>query len=530
MSPFAGWGGRGLAVVAGAAAALAHPPFGFLPGLLGYALLFALAEAPNDRPIRAAFFKGWLAGCAYFAISVWWVAEAFLVDVRAHGWMAPFAVFFLSAGLALFWGVAAALFRAIDARGVARLLVFAGALSLLEWTRGHILTGFPWNLPGETWRAGSAMSQAASIFGAYGLTWITLLIAAAPAMWRDGRAARGAIAACALILAGFWIWGAQRLAEPPPAGPAGPTVRIVQANIPQSDKYNTALFRSIVTRYVDLTRQPGPRADLVIWPEGAIPDAIDSYLAPGSWAYDQVMSALTPGQTLLVGGYRVEPASPRSRYYNAFVVVRRTADGLMLLGSYDKHRLVPFGEYMPLDNLLAPLGVRQLVQVGEGFTAGPPPRPLAIQGLPVMQPLICYESLFPGFTREGAHQAGIRPEVIVNVSNDAWFGATSGPLQHLNLASYRAIEEGLPLLRSTPTGVSAIVDASGRTVAGDSLSHGVTGLVEGHLPHRRSTTIYARTGELLFALLMSFSAFAAISGGNLVMRRILNNPLWGRRA
>jgi apolipoprotein N-acyltransferase len=200
------------------------------------------------------------------------------------------------------------------------------------------------------------------------------------------------------------------------------------------------------------------------------------------------------------------------------------------LGLYDKYRLVPFGEYIPLDRFFAPLGLHQLVQVGEGFSTGPRPQPMLIQGLPAMQPLICYESLFPGFTRQGAIMAGRRASVIVNVSNDAWFGATSGPLQHLNLASYRAIEEGLPMLRSTPTGVSAVIDAYGRIVSGDSLSHGVMGVIDAPIPSALPTTIYARIGDLLFALMMSLSGLVALAGVNLRLRQMRRNPIWGGKA
>lgn len=513
------------------AAAVAHPPFGILPGLIGYAVLLHQLDTTGPRPLRSAFFRGWLAGAAYFAVGTWWIAEAFFVDMAAHGWMAPIAVTAMAAGLALFWGAAALAYRLIAPRGLSRLLVFAGAVSLLEWLRGHVLTGFPWNLPGETWRAGSAMSQTASLAGAYGLTWITLVIAAAPAVWRDGRKGWAGVAAAALALAGLWIWGAARLTTPPPPAGPHPIVRLVQANIPQSDKYDAALFRSIVSRYVALTRAPGPRpVDIVIWPEGAIPDSIDSYLTPGSWAYDQINGALTPGQALLVGGYRIQPAAARPLYFNTFVAVRRTPAGLQPLGLYDKYRLVPFGEYIPLDRFFAPLGVHQLVQVGEGFSTGPRPQPMLIQGLPAMQPLICYESLFPGFTRQGAIMAGRRPTVIVNVSNDAWFGATSGPLQHLNLASYRAIEEGLPMLRSTPTGVSAVIDAYGRIVSGDSLSHGAMGVIDTPIPSAVPTTIYARIGDLLFALMMSLSGLVALADINLRLRQMRRNPIWGGKA
>ncbi|HEX2558602.1 MAG TPA: apolipoprotein N-acyltransferase, partial [Phenylobacterium sp.] len=235
------WGVLALGVLAGLAAGLAHPPFGVLPGLLGFAALLTLVDhADAARPLRSAFFRGWAGGLGYFAISVWWITEAFLVEIELHGWMAPFALVFLSGGLALFFGLAGLLYRASRAQGPWRVLVFAGAFALLEWVRGHIFTGFPWNLPGEAWRAGGPPSQAAALVGAYGLTWITVAIAAAPATLfdRGGRIARLAPAGLALAaLAGLYGFGAARLAGAAQPAADAPVIRIVQANIDQKEKW-----------------------------------------------------------------------------------------------------------------------------------------------------------------------------------------------------------------------------------------------------------------------------------------------------
>jgi apolipoprotein N-acyltransferase len=506
------WPRRGLALACGAGAALAHPPFGVLPGLIGYGGLMLLADgaaAPSSgggpRPLRSAFLTGWLAGLAYFAIGVWWVAEAFMVDAAHQGWMAPFAVALLAAGLALFWGAATLVYRVVAPRGARRALVFAGVFAALEWLRGHVLTGFPWNLPGETFRAGSALSQGASLAGAYGLTWAVLAISAGLVVVREGRKGRVAAAAAIVALASLWGYGAVRLHGARPPAPDAPVVRIVQANVPQSTKYDLATFQDILGRYTRLT--PSPRAAIVIWPEGALPYAFDEYLAPGAWTRDAIGRTLRPGQTLLVGGYRQQG----SRYYNTLLALR--GPQLSVQGRYDKHRLVPFGEYLPLEPLWG--GVKQMVAVGDGFSSGPPPAPIAIgPGLPVIQPLICYESLFPGFTRAGRIRTGLRAGLIVNVSNDAWFGRTSGPLQHLNLASYRAIEEGLPLVRATPTGVSAVVDAYGRVAPRARLGMGRQGAIEAPLPPPLSATPYTLCGDTLFAvfLLLSLAAASRLDG------------------
>ncbi len=495
------WQARLIALAAGAAAALAHPPFGLLVGLLGYGVIMLLVDgASPERPLRSAFLRGWLAGIAYFAIGTWWVAEAFLVDIAAHGWMAPFAVTFMAGGIALFWGLAALLYRLSRVGGPWRVIVFAAAFGAAEWLRGHFLTGFPWNLPGETWKAGSLISQSASLVGAYGLTVITIAVAAAPALfWRAPR--RPAIIACvsaAALLVVMAAYGALRLPLTEPHG--GPTVvRIVQPDVPQEAKYDPQSFSRIMAKYLTLTRQgrgQGRTPDIVIWPEGAVPALAEDYLAEGTWTRAAITDALAPGQVLLVGAARYEGTPDAPRYFNSLLVLRREGDELVLLGRYDKFRLVPFGEFLPLDGLLSPLGVKELVQIGDGFAPGKPPAPLAIPGLPVLQPLICYESLYPGFTREGARASGQVPDLIVNVSNDAWFGATSGPLQHLNLASYRAIEEGVPMARATPTGVSAMVDAYGRVIPSSRIGQGAEAVVDVALPPRVAETPYRRLGDL----------------------------------
>jgi apolipoprotein N-acyltransferase len=506
------WRARGLALLAGLAAALAHPPFGVLPGLLGYAVLLWLLDAiDGPRPLRSAFFRGWLMGLAYFGLGTWWISEAFMVDAANQGWMAPFAVAAMAAGMALFWGLAAVLYRLVKPAGVRRVLVFAGAFAVLEWTRGHILTGFPWNLPGETWKAGSAVSQFASVVGAYGLTWITLAIAAAPAVWREGRKGRWVVVGAAVTLVAIYTYGL----FPRPftytiRSDAGePTVRIVQADIPQESKWDERRFAQIVQAYVSLTARPyagkpAAAAAVVVWPEGALPLAINDYMVPGSWVRQAIVDALQPGQLLLIGGYRYEGTPDKPVYYNSLVALRRTADDVEPVGVYDKHRLVPFGEYLPADALLTKLGVKSMAHLGDGFATGPKPAPLRVAPDLLIQPLICYESLFPRLAKP---VPGVR--AIVNVSNDAWFGVTSGPLQHLNLASYRAIESGLPIIRATPTGVSALIDARGRIVGDRRLNLGQSGVIDGVLPEALASTPFGKLGHWPFLLLLLVSVGSA---------------------
>jgi apolipoprotein N-acyltransferase len=515
------WALRLWALCAGLAAALAHPPFGVLPGLLGYALMLAVLDQDGPRPLRSAFFRGWLAGVGYFGLGVWWVVEPFMVDAKNQGWMAPFGLTFMAGGLALFWGLAAVLYRGLrpppgSPLGVLRVLAFAGALALLEWVRGHVFTGFPWDLPGETWAAGSAPSQFAALVGAYGLSWLTVAIAAAPAVLFDpiARRVRGiAFAVAVAALASLYAFGLGRLSDTAPVAREAPLVRIVQADIDQKDKWRPENLDLIFDTYVGLSTHRGPRVpDILVWPEGALPAVIDDLLAPGSPYGPRLVAALEPGQSLLMGANRAELGPDgKARYFNSLIALRRESGGLRVTGVYDKHRLVPFGEFMPLGDLAQKVGFRSLVHMPDDFTAGPPPRPLAPWGVPPLQPLICYEALFPGFTREGGRHEGVRPAWILNVSNDAWFGQTSGPLQHLNMASYRAIEEGLPIVRSTPTGVSAVIDAYGRIQPGARLGLGAIGVIDQRLPPALKPTVYGRLGDLPFWGLLVSSAVAVLA-------------------
>lgn len=489
-----------LALLAGAGAAFAHPPFGVLIGLLGYPLLMILSER-SDRP-RGAFWMGWLAGFAYFFVGCWWVAEAFFVNPE-QAWMAPFAASLLPAGLGLFWGGACALYRRFAPIGAVRVLLFAALFCAFEWLRGHVLTGFPWNPAGATWRAGGGMSQFAAVVGVYGLSLVTVASTAAfaPLVGPGLRRSRLISAGLgALTLMSVGVFGAVRLAQSNLEF-TDTVVRLVQADVKQETKWSPEAYRSIVDRYLALTAQtpvePGGRVpNVVVWPEGALPASANDVFASAD--AQALAAAVRPGQTLMIGLARGEPdltAPEGARYYNSLFALRSEGTaGLRVAAVYDKHRLVPFGEYLPLGSLMTAIGLRSLVHMPSDFSAGPTPSPIAVPGAPPAQVLICYESLYPGFTPGAAR----RPDWIVNASNDAWFGATSGPRQHLNLASYRAIETGLPIARATPTGISAMIDPWGRIVDGEKLEPGVMGVIDAPLPRPTDVTPYGRLGDWPF--------------------------------
>jgi len=383
------------------------------------------------------------------------------------------------------------------------VLFFTALFCLLEWLRGHVLTGFPWNPAGASWKAGSAASQFAALAGVYGLSFLTVAAAAAfgPLLGAGPRKARvGAAVLGGLAIAGLLVGGAMRLSQAR-LELTDTVVRIVQADVEQESKWTPEAYRGIVERYVNLTARPGAMTpDLIIWPEGALPASANQVFAPGSPDAVAIANAVQPGQSLIMGLGRgmPDPAAPGGgRYFNSlFVLTDQGGEGLRVSGVYDNYRLVPFGEYLPAAGVLGALGVRSLTHMPTDFSAGPRPAPIDIPGAPRAQPLICYESLYPGFT---AGAAG-RPEWIVNISNDAWFGRSSGPLQHLNLASYRAIETGLPVVRSTPTGVSAMIDPWGRVIGDQRLEPGESGVIDARLPRPTAVTLYGRTGDLLFWL------------------------------
>ena len=494
-----GVGGLWLAFVGGAAAALAHPPFGVWPGVFGFTLIaLSLDRASLRRPLLSALAQGWTAGLAYLLIGTWWIAEAFFVDAAAHAWQAPLAVLFTAGGIGVFWGGAGWLYRLIAPRGAHRILVFAAVWGLLEWLRGHVLTGFPWDLPGEAWRAGSPVSQAACLVGAYGMTFLTVAIGAAPLALFDSSRVRGAaisLTLAAAALAGMWGFGALRLSRPYPTD-QGVRLRVVQPDLYEAPVWTQALLSRRLDRLLALTAAPArQRPDVVIWPEGAMPYTFADFFSPSTGGGAALAAALQPGQILLDGGSREAGPPDAPRYYNSLLFLRRDPDGFTPLGVYDKYRLVPFGEFLPFPQVFSLIGLTSLVQNGISFSPGPPPAPMSIPGAPRVQPLICYEALFPGFITP----KGGRPSWIVNISDDAWFGRTTGPLQHLNLSSYRAIEEGLPIIRATPTGVSAIVDADGRVRA--RLGLGREGVIDGELPGALAPTFYSRCGDLLFWLM-----------------------------
>lgn len=514
LARLAGWRRAAAAFIAGVAAATAMAPVYAVPLLLAaFPVLIWILDPPPAAAGRGSwrrgFMAGWFFGFGYFLAGVYWLALSLLVDAQSHAWLLPFALTIIPGGLALFPAAACAAYARFAPRGIARILVFAVFYSLAEYARGHVLTGFPWNLTGQAFVAAPVMAQTAAIFGAYGLSLLAIGLAAWPAAFADPRGdgrARLAVflapAAGILLLAGF---GAARLSTMPTILREDVALTIVQPNIGQREKADPALADVNLERHIALSRlgeaPPPGRRRVVIWPENAAP-VIFSY-RPHHFL--RLRTAIAPGVALAFGGVRVDETGPERRFYNSFHLLDWSEGALVRAATYDKHHLAPFGEYVPLAGVLARLGLSALNAYAEGgFSAGAGPQTYRPPGgAPPFAPLICYEAVFPG----ALYPRGERPEWLINVTNDAWFGDSSGPRQHLDQARLRAIEAGLPIARAANTGVSALIDPSGRILARAPLYE--AGVIEMNLPLSASPTLYARLGDAAYGALLILVAAAA---------------------
>jgi len=414
-------------------------------------------------------------GLGHFVAGLYWVGTAFSVAGVAPA-AAPFAVLGLAAANALFPGLALLVTYLSRARGGFSVVVLATAWTAAEWLRANlVLGGFPWNLLGYVWVDSLAMLQLAAVFGIYGLTWLTVLAAAAPlVLVADGKAWRMPVVSWGLV-AVVALAGMTRLAGEDGAVVEGVSLRLVQANIVQYHKWQPERRAANLRRHLALTAAPGAEANVVIWPETATP-----YLLAGEPDIRARLGAALPaGGLLLTGAVRGEPdGAGGMQVWNSLHAID---DHGALVATYDKFHLVPFGEYMPLRSIF------DLVKLSHGstdFSRGPGPLSLFIGGLPPVSPLICYEAIFPGNVR---HEES-PPAWLLNLTNDAWYGISTGPYQHFQQARVRAIEEGVPLVRAANTGISGVVDARGRIVA--SLGLGETGVIDSPLPVAKGDTLY----------------------------------------
>jgi apolipoprotein N-acyltransferase len=509
-----GWKRALIALLAGAASSLAMEPFNAWPVLF---ITFPLAVWLIDGAgagrlggVPAAALTGWLFGFGYFVPGLYWIGNAFLVDAQTFAWLMPFAVIGLPAYLALFTALGFALARVIWTKDASRILALAAALTIGEWLRGHVLTGFPWNAFGYALTEPLALAQSASLIGLWGLTFLSVAIFASPAVLIDGRRTRRpwlAPAAALVLLIAMGAYGAIRLSLHPTEFVDKVKLRIMQPDLQQDVKFNYAAKASVMQKYLSLSdRSTGPQstgvrdATILIWPESAFP----FFLAREADAMAQIADLLPKGTILITGSVRapdLPPGTRITRAYNSIYVIDH--DG-SILSIYDKLHLVPFGEFLPFQGLMEKLGFVQLTKVQGGFIPGTRRKTIALPNAPRVLPLICYEAIFPG----DIETRGDRPGWIVNLTNDGWFGISTGPHQHLQQARLRAIEEGLPLVRAANTGISVVTDPLGRIVA--QLDLGVEGVLDSRLPSAIPPTPYARAGDIPAAIIVAIALIVAI--------------------
>ena len=516
-----GWRRRLIAFAAGAISALAMAPFNAWPVLfLTFPTLVWLidgAAVGRWGGVMAAAATGWWFGFGYFLAGLYWIGYAFLVDAPTFGWLLPIAVVGLPAVLALYMAFGVALARMLWMRGAPRILILAVSLTISEWLRGHLFTGFPWNAFGYALTAPLALAQAASLFGIWGLTFIAIAVFASPATLNDERAETRrpwlpfAAGLCVLVaLGGFGAW---RLERTPTRFVDGVHLRIMQPNLQQDVRFNYSAKQQVMQRYIALSsRAADPQSrgmgdtTQLIWPESPFP----FFLTREADALAQIVNLLPQGAVLITGAMRLaDPDNPaQSGVYNSIYVIDHHGS---IVSIYDKVHLVPFGEYLPFEHFLERLGLEELTQQRGGFLAGDRHRLMAVPGAPIALPLICYEVIFPGEVMP----PGRRPDWLVNVTNDGWFGISTGPYQHFAQARFSAIALGLPLARAANTGISAVVDPVGRIVT--FLPLGSEGVLDAPLPRAIGATLYARLGDAPAFFMIAVALVA-------VVRRRLQAP------
>jgi apolipoprotein N-acyltransferase len=489
-----------LSFVTGLVSALAFAPLNIWPlMIIAFAILVALIDA-SATPRRAAAI-GWWFGFGQMLVGLYWIAISWQYQANMPVLLGAIAVGLLSAGLALFAALSCGIAKRFWHGRPTRIFMLAGCWALGEYMRGFILTGFPWNLVGSAWLPVLPMAQGAALFGTYGLSIIMVSAGGALAVWSEHPSPLPKpVSRLLLFFLILFSSGLAYLVITPVRYWPGLQVHVVQANIGQDEKWSEDNFRLPLQQHLAMThkaiaeRGPG----LVIWPETAVPNLIDEEIT----SRYLISRALGEKSFLLTGGDRVlrSPEGEALAAYNSLMVIDSNGQ---IRESYDKAHLVPFGEYLPWRSVLDRIGISRLAPGGIDFRAGPGVRSLQVDGIPKLGPLICFEVIFPG----QAVDARNRPAWLLNLSNDAWFGRSSGPWQHLAQARLRSIEEGLPMVRSTPTGVSSVIDGHGRLVAKAPVAQ--TYVLSARLPQPFANTPYGRFGDITF---LCFTAFILFCG------------------
>jgi apolipoprotein N-acyltransferase len=487
-----GWRRVCITFVCGSIMALSMPPFDCFPLLwIGLPALIFLLQ--GTQTYKDAFIVGWCFAFGFFVCSLYWIAAAMFVDIKTFWWAVPLAVAGLPAYFAIYYGIAAVLARQIGLVDVAGILAFGLLWFLADYARGHMFTGFPWNLVGYTWSATLPILQVASLIGIYGLSLITTVVATLPACLIERSRSRYTLLSISLILFGVLAVGGELRLQTTQVGIVPDVrLRLVQPDISQANKWRIEDRDGYFQDLLKMTAAPAqiPVTD-IIWPE----TASTYYLGEDPEHRQALADQIPPGATVLTGVIRhAWNLDGSTRYYNSLIAVN--GSGTIIAG-YDKSHLVPFGEFMPLRKYIP---LRTLAASGVDFTPGNGVRSLRVPGLPPFSPLICYEAIFPGAVVDRDD----RPDFMLNATNDGWYGKTIGPYQHFAIVRVRAIEEGLPLVRAANTGISGIVDPLGHVKV--RLGLGKKGFIDGDLPTPLPPTFFSQWREFplwsLFTLLV----------------------------
>jgi apolipoprotein N-acyltransferase len=473
-----------IALIAGAISSLAQPPFYvFAVNFITMPVLLWLVDGASGDPERGilarrlpSFWVGWAFGMGYFVAGLWWTGAALLVEADEFAWALPLAILGLPAYLAFYYGLATLIARLLWTDGFSRLLALAAAFGFAEWLRATLLTGFPWNGIGYTMMPFPVMMQSASVVGIYAMNTLSVLVFAAPALVLTGRGGRAAATLALALLAAHIGYGVYRLRGADVADSAeARTVRLVQPNIDQAEKIDDNKRKSIFEKHLALTAEKpksgGKRPDYVIWPETSIP----FILTQNPDALVRIADVLEDGQVLFAGAVRTENdgTGTPTRYYNSAYMIDSQGQ---IVGASDKVHLVPFGEYLPFEPFWNSLGLNAIASLPGGYSSASRYQNLTAPDGMKFLPLICYEIIFPD---ESAGEAA-KADAIVNLTNDGWFGRTPGPWQHFHQARIHAVETGLPVLRNSNSGISAIIDGYGQVKQG--LDFDAVGVIDGKIP------------------------------------------------
>ncbi|WP_455466319.1 apolipoprotein N-acyltransferase [Bartonella sp. B39] len=500
-----GWKRQMWVFLCGALTSLALPPFYLTPlCFLTFPFFIVLLDSihtiqNNKKRFLIYALSCGIFGFGYFICSLWWMCNALLTDPVAFGWAVPFAIFCPPLYLSLYWFFAGFIVGLLWTKGIARFFVLAFALGLAEWLRAFLFTGFPWNALGYTAMPTPMFMQSDAIVGLYGMNILAVLVYSLPTVLLTNEKKKFALFLCLALIflhSGFGFYRLNAVANTADASENSYWVRIVQPSIQQNIKLSNTTREAIFAAHMRLSATPtadhNPEPDFIVWPEASIP----YLLSDNSTITMHIASLLKSKQWAIIGAIRAnnDPLNAQQmQYFNTIAVINNKGN---ILNTSDKLHLVPFGEYLPYKSLLEKIGLHILADNIGGYSAASVRNTVIMPNGFSYLPLICYEVIFPN---EMTFK-GLSPQAIINVTNDAWFGVTPGPYQHLQQAQLRAIELGIPLIRAANNGISAVIDSYGRIIV--ALQQNVVGIIDSPIPS--SITPIGSNGCRIFSTFILF--------------------------